>query len=223
MMRSPPVFTAIKNCDNDTGTTVPITGSSEMPTTPISNDRTNGDIRAFMSPPPSLQRRRRIIESSSSDEQNAEPQAGHQDDAQPQLQRPNATNDENAPPAPIQISDSDSESSDSMYIARPQPAGSVREPSRRPAPQRQLRSTPPRQRRRQETPQRSQNVRRLREAEAESTSAEESAGLSADESDPNAADLYRAAILGVRNRPNAAQQVSSVPHQCQPHTLTAEV
>jgi hypothetical protein len=31
--------------------------------------------------------------------------------------------------------------------------------------------------------------------------------MSADESDENAADLYRSAIMGVRNRPNAALQV----------------
>ncbi len=204
-----------------------------MPPTPkpIGNDCNNGDIRAFMSPPPSLQRRRRIIESSSSDERNPELQAGHQADAQPQLQQQVATNDENKPPGPIQISDSDNESSDSMYIARLQPAGAVRDP----ATQRQRQSTPPKQhrqsheqqlprrRRRQETPQR-QRIRPppLRDAEAESTSEEESAGLTADESDPNAADLYRAAILGVRNRPNAAQQVSSLPQDCQPHSFTAE-
>jgi hypothetical protein len=81
----------------------------------------------------------------------------------------------------------------------------------------------PRRRRRQETPQGQRNrPPPLREAEAESTSEEESAGLTADESDPNAADLYRAAILGVRNRPNAAQQVSSLPQDCRPHSFTAE-
>ncbi len=60
------------------------------------------------------------------------------------------------------------------------------------------------------------NRRRLHAAEAESTSEEESAGLTADESDQNAADLYRAAILGVRNRPNAAHQVSSVTAEAFP-------
>jgi hypothetical protein len=44
--------------------------------------------------------------------------------------------------------------------------------------------------------------------EAESTSESESSALSADESSENAADLYRSAILGVRNRPNAVRQVS---------------
>jgi hypothetical protein len=44
--------------------------------------------------------------------------------------------------------------------------------------------------------------------EAESTSESESSALSADESDKDAADLYRNAILGVRNRPNAVRQVS---------------
>jgi hypothetical protein len=44
--------------------------------------------------------------------------------------------------------------------------------------------------------------------EADSTSESESSALSADESDENAADLYRNAIMGVRNRPNAVRQVS---------------
>ena len=44
--------------------------------------------------------------------------------------------------------------------------------------------------------------------EAESTSESESSAMSADESSENAADLYRSAILGVRNRPNAVRQVS---------------
>lgn len=65
---------------------------------------------------------------------------------------------------------------------------------RQSTPQRQRQSSPPRQRRRYD-------------AEAESTSEEDDSQQSADESDQNAAELYRAAIMGVRNRPIAAQQV----------------
>ena len=193
-------------------------GSSKMPgRAPPQNpeDRTNRDIREFISPLPSLQRRRRIIESSSSDEQNLDIQAGHQADAQFHLPLSDAANNENEHPEPIQI-DSDSESSDSMYVASVlQPAVAMQERNMRAAPQRQQQPIPPRQRR--STPQQQLPGRRQRRettqrqlrycAEAESTSEEESTGLSADESDQNAADLYRAAILGVRNRPIAAQQV----------------
>ena len=208
------------------------------------DDRHNRDIRDFISPPPSQKRRRRIIESSSSDEQRLDLQAGHHADAQPQLPPHVAANNENEHPEPIQI-DSGSESSDSMYVARLQPAVALQERNGRagtqshhqvarpqqevalqerniraiaqsrqqPAPLGQRRTSPQQQllarRQRRGTPQ-----RQLRHAEAESTSEEESTGLSADESDQNAADLYRAAILGVRNRPNAAQQVISNSTNC---------
>jgi hypothetical protein len=81
---------------------------------------------------------------------------------------------------------------------------------RQSTPQRQRQSTP--QRQRQSTPQRRRQSspprqRRRFDAEAESTSEEDSSQESADESDENAAELYRAAIMGVRNRPIAAQQV----------------
>ena len=183
-------------------------------------DRHNRDIRDFISPPPSQKRRRRIIESSSSDEQNLDLQAGHHADAQPQLPPHVAANNENEHPEPIQI-DSGSESSDSMYVARSQQAVALQERNIRaiaqsrqqPAPLGQRRTSPQQQqsarRQRRGTPQ-----RQHRHAEAESTSEEESTGLSADESDQNAADLYRAAILGVRNRPNAAQQVISNSTNC---------
>lgn len=191
------------------------------------HDDSNRDIRDFISPPPSQRRRRRIIESSSSDEQNQELQAGHPADVQPQLPLPGAPNNENEQPNPIHISSGDSESSDSMYVANvatPQPAQVLQNRNGRPASQRQRRQATPTQRRpsplpqqratnrRPVTPQRPLNdvIRQRRyDAEAESTSEEETSGLSADESDPNAADLYRAAMLSVRNRPNAVQQVST--------------
>ena len=184
-------------------------------------DGSNRDIRDFVSPPPS--RRRRIIESNSSDEQNEEFQAGHQADAQSQHPHP-APNNENEHPDPIHISSGD-ESSDSMYVARPEPADFLQDRNGRPVSQRQRRQASPTQRhlsiqqqrparrRRPVTQQRpglnASSRRQCLDAEAESTSEEETAGLSADESDTNAAELYRAAMLGVRNRPNAVQQVSA--------------
>jgi hypothetical protein len=187
---------------------------------PTPRDGSNRDIREFVSPTPS--RRRRIIESSSSDDQNRELQAGHQADEQPPHPHP-APNNENEHPEPIHISSSD-ESSDSMYVARPQPAEILQDRNGRTASQSQRRQATPserhtspqqqRQTRRRRPPSQQQGLnassRRPRfDADAESTSEEESSGLSADESDPNAAELYRAAMLSVRNRPNAVQQVSA--------------
>ena len=84
--------------------------------------------------------------------------------------------------------------------------------------QRQGRQTPQRQgpiapvQRQQPQPNPRRHTRHTIETpcigEAESTSESESSALSADESSENAADLYRSAILGVRNRPNAVRQVS---------------
>jgi hypothetical protein len=117
------------------------------------------------------------------------------------------------------------ESSDSMYVARPQQAEILQDRNGRPALQTQRRQASPTQlhpspqqqrparRRRPLTQQRpglNASSRRQRlDAEAESTSEEETSGLSADESDTNAAELYRSAMLGVRNRPNAVKQVSA--------------
>jgi len=49
--------------------------------------------------------------------------------------------------------------------------------------------------------------------EAEEGSDDDS-GDSADESDENAGDLYRSAMLGVRNRPNALHQVRAATSPC---------
>ena len=91
---------------------------------------------------------------------------------------------------------------------------------RPPTPRQQIQTTPPSQRQRQpstmrqsqRTPQRqrqlsAQDQRNRLTGEAESTSEVESDQLSADESNEDAAALYRSAIMGVRNRPNATQQV----------------
>jgi hypothetical protein len=101
-----------------------------------------------------------------------------------------------------------------MFVARPAQAVVLQERNLRGEPQRQHNLTP--SRRRRPSPQQQQPARRQhrRHAEAESTSEEESSGLSADESDPNAADLYRAAILGVRNRPSAVQQLRTDTMPC---------
>jgi hypothetical protein len=91
---------------------------------------------------------------------------------------------------------------------------------RPPTPRQQIQTTPPSQRQRQpstmrqsqRTPQHqrqlsAQDQRNRLTGEAESTSEDESDQLSADESNEDAAALYRSAIMGVRNRPNATQQV----------------
>jgi hypothetical protein len=180
---------------------------------PPNNPSANQDIRGFMSPA-RTPRNRRIIESDSSEEIDlggAAAQPNRQ--LRPHLPTPAAQRDENQPPHTIEI-DSDSESSDSMYVpprsrARVENAQEDRNgrelqlaPQRhRKIPQRRLR-TPQRQLHQE----RSTHQRRLL-GEAESTSDEASTGLTADESDQNAADLYRSAIMGVRNRPIAAHQV----------------
>lgn len=194
----------------------------------------NGDIRQYISPQqPNVAQRprnRRIITSDSDENADLQPVLLHQNQnnqarepqAQQQLQPLNANNNENANPnVPIQISDSESDSSDSMYIPARRPP-STQDPIEwyhRPQQRRQRRSSPNRQQRQQPaTPQRHQQTadrpqrhatpqRDLRViAEAESTSEEESDD-SPDESNEDAAALYRSAILGVRNRPTAALQV----------------
>lgn len=71
---------------------------------------------------------------------------------------------------------------------------------------------------------RSQPVRRSRscfEAEAEEVD-DESESSSVDESDEDAVDLYRSAIMGVRNRPNALQQVRASTTPCAACALFAK-
>ena len=71
---------------------------------------------------------------------------------------------------------------------------------------------------------RSQPVRRARscyEAEAEEVD-DEAESSSVDESDDDAVDLYRSAIMGVRNRPNALQQVRASTTPCAACALFAK-
>jgi hypothetical protein len=104
---------------------------------------------------------------------------------------------------------------------------------RPPTPRQQNQTTPPSQRQRQpssrrqsqRTPQHqrqlsAQDQRNRLTGEAESTSEDESDQLSADESCDDAAALYRSAIMGVRNRPNATQQVK-LARRYADHSLTA--
>ena len=183
------------------------------------NDPTNNhDIREYVTPPRPL-RNRRIIESDSSEERDLGGAA-----AQPvplplhapprQTQPPAAQRDQIQQPQTIEIA-SDSESSDSMYVpasSRARVENTLQDRNgRQPTPNRQREPT---QQRQQRTPQRRRRQgrtpahQRLLD-EAESTSEEESSGMTADESDQNAAELYRSAMLGVRNRPCAAQQVGN--------------
>lgn len=98
---------------------------------------------------------------------------------------------------------------------------SIPQVQRPPTPRQQNQATPLSQRQRQpssrrqsqRTPQRQRQLsaedqRNRLTGEAESTSEDESEQLSADESNEDAAALYRSAIMGVRNRPNAQQQVT---------------
>jgi len=186
---------------------------------PPSNNR---DIREFITPP-RVQRSRRIVESDSSDDQNQGLQGGQ---AAQEHTHHDVANDENADPEPIQISDSDS--SDSMYVARQEPERVLEDRNgraaplplhRRQSPQQQLPVRRQRQSRQQHQPlppSRRRNHQTRDEqllGEASSTSASESSAMSADESDEDAADLYRSAIMGVRNRPNAVRQVRRSPHR----------
>ena len=159
------------------------------------------DIRQFMVSPGRPQqpaRNRRIVDSDESEDQH-------------RRVRPR----ENAPAAIVQPVVNVVDSSDDMYVPLP-PAPvapvQVRTPDRAghlPSPQHQQPRTP-----RRVTPQRNSRAptssRRNRNqliAEAEEASSEVVESTTPDESEVDAADLYRSAVMGVRNRPNAMQQV----------------
>lgn len=162
-----------------------------------------------------IRRRRPIITSSSGDDDGNIHNEHAGDAHQPELQPLDESGNVQEPtplrrmPEAIQISDSDS---DDMFIAGVVPRNTRRRTS----------STP-----RANQPRRSERVRRSSQlnqpiahdpglqrnhpsrwhAEA-SEGTDEDDNDSADESDPTAADLYRSAIMGVRNRPTAMMQVA---------------
>lgn len=159
------------------------------------------DIRQFMVSPGRPQqpaRNRRIVDSDESEDQH-------------RRVRPR----ENAPAVIVQPVVNVADSSDDMYVPLP-PAPvapvQIRTPDRAgdlPSPRHQQPRTP-----RRVTPQRNSRAptssRRNRNqliAEAEEASSEVVESTTPDESEVDAADLYRSAVMGVRNRPNAMQQV----------------
>ena len=156
-------------------------------------------------------RRRLIITSSSSGEDVGEHAARghHRDDPAPAQE----------PLLPVEIS-----SSDDMYVLlnhesqKPAPnrrrASSEHSPAayaaatpRRSQRARAIDNSPPNRVPRQSRQQRRTPISRRYQGEAEEDEDVEDDD-SADESDQNAADLYRAAIMGVRNRPTAMMHVS---------------
>lgn len=196
----------------------------------------NGDIRTWMSPPrntphqqatpsPLQQRRRRIIESDDSDAELQAP-LGHNAAhiiAEPEIPLPPQEHPPPAAQAPVIELIEDSESDD-MYIPLPQhrtqqdaPPGRQAHPGRqRPSPPQPV----PRQGRRQ-TPARAappanndRNVRRRIVAEAVESSLEDDDSSECIESDTDAQQMYREAILGVRNARNNRMNMRSHTTPC---------
>ncbi len=187
-----------------------------MPGTPRktpSNDG-NRDIRQFTSPTNqnasqvTRQRNRRIIESSSSSSSSSsesEPQAA------------NAVQEavSKAVPCPIcvqpEVMTISSDSSDDMYIPLTLPSSqqqATQRAAKTPPQSRQrpkLPTPPSEQRKRQRATPRGCRSQLFGQAE-ESASDSESSSSQADETDENAAELYRATMLGIRNRGSALQQ-----------------
>ena len=85
----------------------------------------------------------------------------------------------------------------------------------RTTPQRRAATSPPRtsSQRRTATSRQLELAARICDCEAEEVS-EEGSSSAPDESDANAAELYRSAILGVRNRPNAMRQLRTDTVPC---------
>ena len=184
-----------------------------MPGTPRktpSNDG-NRDIRQFTSPTNqnasqvTRPRNRRIIESSSSSNENEPHAANAVQEAQP----------EEAAPCPIcaqpEVMTISSDSSDDMYIPLTLPS-----PQQMAAPR--AAQTPPQSRQRPKLPNPTSEQRKRQRATPrgcrsqlfgqaeESASDSDSSSSQADETDENAAELYRATMLGIRNRGSALQQ-----------------
>ena len=172
-------------------------------------------IRKYLSPPTTpvqpRVRNRRIIESDSSEDP---PPAQRPRSDPPQLaQLPpvaEAPAAEARPASPILIP---SESDDSMYVPvrweRPANAQTGTTPQRHAA----ASSTRATSQRRTATSRQRELAARICDCEAEEVP-DEASSSAPDESDGNAAELYRAAMLGVRNRPNAMRQLRSDSVPC---------
>ena len=195
----------------------------------------NGDIRSWISPQrmtppqqatpsPLQQRRRRIIES---DDSNEDHPASLQPIAarifqQPQILPPPQEDPLPAAQAPV-IELSDNSESDDMYIPLPQHARQQVAPPERTAQRGRQRVTPPDsvpEGRRRVTVRASppvnngRNLRRRFAVEAEESELEDDDSSECIESDTNARQLYREAILGVRNARNSRVHMRSHTTPC---------
>ena len=194
----------------------------------------NNDIRSWMSPQrttppqqatpsPLQQRRRRIIESDSSDDNIPEPlqpnDAGHMQD--PPILPPPPAAPFPALHAPV-IEVIDDSESDDMYIPLPQHTRQQNAlPERQAQPGRQRPSPHPvpvsRRRASARAAPPANNVRNQRRriaGEAEETDQEDDDSSECIESDTNAQQLYREAILGVRNARNSRLHMRSHTTPC---------
>ena len=184
-------------------------------------------IRQYMSPPQEPRaRNRRVIDSDSSEEQQPrhrpraeEPSPAHGPAA---AEQPPANLAPAQPPITVIVTVASDDSDDSMYI--PLNRGTLQAPphrappaaaNTRPTPPRQTQLTPPKtQQPRRPTPERQRvpAARRLL-GEAEEVS-DDKISTTPDESDDNAAAMYRDAILGVRHRHIAMNQMRSQTTPC---------
>jgi hypothetical protein len=200
----------------------------------------NNDIRSWMSPQrttppqqatpsPLQQRRRRIIVSDSSDDNIPEPlnpnDAGHMQDPPTQPPPPEAAIPALQAPV-IEVID-DSESND-MYIPLLQHAIQQVTPPGLPERQRVGPSAPVSGNSRR-PPVRDaspindgRNLRRRMEAAAAESDIEDDDSSECVESDTNAQQLYREAILGVRNARNSRHQLRSQTTPCNVCALFAQ-
>ena len=187
--------------------------------TPIARSPVRAAVRP--SPQPTPTRRRRVHDSDLDDSDHAQPPASAQNQApqatQPRIMRgnvaavtvgglaqPAARPDAVRPDdAPVIIATSSSDDDDMWVRPSSLPAQRVHAAAHpRQSPAVRVRAPPSRRTR-----------QRLCEVEAEEVDCADD-DSSADESDDDAADLYRSAMLGVRNRPNALHQVRASTTPC---------
>ena len=194
----------------------------------------NNDIRSWMSPQrtpplqqatasPLQQRRRRIIESDDSDEElpaPSQPNVAHIIE-EPENPLPPQADPPPAAQAPV-IEVIDDSESDDMYIPLPQHTRQQNVlPERQAQPGRQRPSPAPVPNSRRRAPARAappanndRNLRRRFAGEAEESEQEDDDSSECIESDTNAQQLYREAILGVRNARNSRLHMRSHTTPC---------
>lgn len=202
----------------------------------------SSDIRTWLSPPrmdppqpatpsPMQQRRRRVIVTDDSDESEMQriPSEAPRDITSPQVPPSPQAARPSAAPAPI-MEHVDVSESDDMYIPLPHPSRHV-VPSEQPAHQERQRTAPPAppSANRKRAPVRatppsnnSRNTRRRLEAEAVESSLDDDDSSECVESDTNAQQLYREAILGVRNARNERSIMKIQTMPCKVCSLFAQ-